>query len=52
MHVYVCLFACMLGREVNKEKKRQTGHPTLRLFLQRGAIQKKKNQYCAMRDAA
>lgn len=25
MHVYVCLFACMLGREVNKEKKKTNG---------------------------
>lgn len=28
VHVYVCLFACVLGREVYKEKKKMR-HPTL-----------------------
>lgn len=57
VHVYVCLFACMLGREVYKEKKKKkAGHPTFEweMFLQRGAKKNKKTEaifYCE-RNAA
>lgn len=47
MHVYVCPFACMLGREVYKErKKNKTGHPTFEwdiVFAER-CQKKKKNE--------
>lgn len=58
MHVYVCLFACMLGRrgiQKKKKKKNKTKRDILllsgRLFLQRGA---KQNEaiFCCERDAA
>lgn len=46
MHVYVCPFACMLGREVYKErKKNKTGHPTFEwdiVFAERCQKKKKK----------
>lgn len=53
--MYVCLFVCMLGREVYKDKKnkqKKTGHPTFEweVVFCREVPKKKKKQYFAVRE--
>lgn len=56
--MYVCLFACMLGRKVYKDKKnkqKKTGHPTFEwevVFCREVPKKKEEAIFCCERDAA